>query len=485
MFGNMFKSTPVRSVDVGSGTDEDVLAGEQIGENTAMQLLEDMTEATGDVERSLPASHSTPKTSPPPVPSTSPVQGYQQPDDPLNIRGAGVASSSSRIDPLVVENSASMSAGQRADDGLDDLERKMDELLRRHEDLHVRFTSAPTIIDYAGATSRPASPPKVLPVPTPYPSRTYSSEDRESARAEGARRYQSFLEDFSLGDRTATAATPVIHCVIKPKKFDGTNWPGYRLHFMSCAQANGWAPQQSALVLKACLNENAALFLRRNLRRQDATLEEIFQCLDERYCAPGPEYVLRGKLRRLTQRPDQSVSSYQLELMALMANRADVEESAWAVEQFIYGLNDTYMQKYVAKRCPADLHDALTYAKAYEEMNSWLKGEPKKVNKRVCAVTAVTDQAAAAVVNAADPDEPKDELTALREEMGALRSRMKYWRDQCWRGRGRGRGRGRHNGGHQRDGDQEHAESHPADQASGQPPASAAPAATAAPATQN
>ena len=74
----MFKSTPARSVDVGSWTDEDVLAGEQIGENTAMQLLEDMTEATGDVERSSPASHSTPKTSPQLVQATSPVQGYQQ-----------------------------------------------------------------------------------------------------------------------------------------------------------------------------------------------------------------------------------------------------------------------------------------------------------------------------------------------------------------------------------------------------------------------
>ena len=255
---------------------------------------------------------------------------------------------------------------------------------------------------------------------------------------------------------------------------------------MSCAQANGWAPQQSALVLKACLNENAALFLRRNLRRQDATLEEIFQCLDERYCAPGPEYVLRGKLRRLTQRPDQSVSSYQLELMGLMANRADVEESAWAVEQFIYGLNDTYMQKYVAKRCPADLHDALTYAKAYEEMNSWLKGETKKPSKRVCAVTAVAaDQPVAAAADPADPAEPTDELTALREEMGALRSRMKYWRDQCWRGRGRGRGRGRHNGGYRRDGEQDQAEAHPADQAPSPPPAGAAAAATAAPAAQN
>ena len=81
-----------------------------------------------------------------------------------------------------------------------------------------------------------------------------------------------------------------------PKKFTGTNWPGYRLHFLSVAHANGWRPDESVRVLKACLNEDAALVLKRSLCHKDATLEQIFKCVDERYLVSGPEYVLRGKI---------------------------------------------------------------------------------------------------------------------------------------------------------------------------------------------
>ena len=491
MFGSMFKSTPARGAEAGSRADEEVVAGAEVSDETARRLLEEL-DSNEETTRSPPASHSTPRTSPHSVQEPPEAQqGYQQPDDPLGIRGGGGVVDRRSIEPVVVDHSACMSAGQRAETYHEELESKMDELLRRQEELHVRFAAATSIIDYDnGSATRPVTPLKRVMVPTPYPSRTPSrcAEEKEFARAEGARRYQSFLDDFSLTNNTA-ASKPDIHCVIKPRKFDGKNWPGYRLHFMSCAQANGWAASQSAMVLKACLNEETALNLRRNLRCKDASLEEIFQCLDEIHCAPGPEFVLRGKLRRLMQRPDQSVHSYQVELKALLAHQADPEESAGAVEQFIFGLNDPYMQKYVAKRCPADLHDALQYARSYEEMNSWLQGGHKKTSKRVSAVTATSDRPAiAAADDVNDAAEPTDELTALREELGVLRSKMKYWRDQCKRGgggRGRGRGRGRGYGGNREAGDQEQDVSQQAGPSAAPPPAVAVSAVTAAPAAQN
>ena len=158
---------------------------------------------------------------------------------------------------------------------------------------------------------------QATPMPRRYRSSTGSCSDDCA--------YRSFIEDFSLLSGTDADDTPSPKCLVKPKKFTGVNWPGDRLHFLSVAQANGWNPAESARVLKACLNEDAALVLRRSLRHKDATLEQIFRCLDERYLVSGPDYVLRGKIRRTVQKHDQSVDAFQVELMALMANRADAE----------------------------------------------------------------------------------------------------------------------------------------------------------------
>ena len=61
--------------------------------------------------------------------------------------------------------------------------------------------------------------------------------------------------------------------------------------------------------------------------------------------------------------------------------------SPMVLEQFIYGLSDVRMQKYVAKRTPCDLHDALILAKEYQETNYWLDSSAKRSHKRVGAVT--------------------------------------------------------------------------------------------------
>ena len=224
---------------------------------------------------------------------------------------------------------------------------------------------------------------QATPMPKRYRGSTGSSDDSA---------YRSFLEDFSLMSGTDTEDSPVSKCHVKPTKFTGTNWPGYRLHFLSVVQANCWNTAEAARVLKACLNEDAALVLKRSLRHKDATLEQIFRCLDERYLVSGPDYVLRGKIRRTVQKHDQTLDAYQVELMALLANRADAEDCPMVLEQFIYGLHDARMQKYVAKRSPRDLHDALILAKEFQETSQWMDSANKRSHKRVGAITAAAPQ---------------------------------------------------------------------------------------------
>ena len=187
---------------------------------------------------------------------------------------------------------------------------------------------------------------------------------------------------------SASHHSPVSRCVFRPKKFNGKNWVGYKWHFLHVAQVNGWSPQEAARMLKACLSDSVALLLRKSLRREDATLSDLFRALDERYDVPGPDYVLKGKVRRTLQQPGQSVDDYQTELIKVLSGRLDAEDSEAGLEQFIYGLNDPKMQKHVGKRRPADLHDALRIAREYEETSSWVASATRTAHKRIGLIAA-------------------------------------------------------------------------------------------------
>ena len=207
-----------------------------------------------------------------------------------------------------------------------------------------------------------------------------------SLSSTGSSNYSSFVNDFSLSPGGGEMH-PVSRCTVKPKKFDGKNWAGYKLHFLWVAQANCWNQNEAARVLKSSLDDDVAMMLRRRLRRGDATLEDIFAALDARFNVPGPDYVLRSKVRRTTQKPNQTVAQFQRELMRVLACRVDAEESPEALEQFVYGMIDPKMQKYVAKRQPEDIHEALLYAREYEETTAWMGSATRSITKRIAMVS--------------------------------------------------------------------------------------------------
>lgn len=262
---------------------------------------------------------------------------------------------------------------------------------------------APTdIVDYTPSPVTPLRPilkrqPRVYGNQTPYWSAQCHDVSSDSGypqtspsfNSTGNSNYSSFVSDFSLSPG-GTQMSPVSRCTVKPKKFDGKNWSGYKLHFLSVAQANCWNQNEAARVLKSSLDDDVAMMLRRRLRRGDATLEDVFAALDDRFNVPGPDYVLRSRVRRTIQKPNQPVIQFQKELMRVLACRVDAEESPEALEQFVHGLVDPKMQKYVAKRQPDDIHEALLYAREYEETNAWMNSANRSATKRISLVSVAS-----------------------------------------------------------------------------------------------
>ena len=249
-----------------------------------------------------------------------------------------------------------------------------------------------------------------------------------------------------LLNTTGNTTVPVARCVLRPKKFKGKNWNGYKWHFLAVAQVNGWSPEEAARMLKACLDDSVALVLKRALRQDDVTIHALFKALDERYNVPGPDYVLKGKVRRTMQRPGQTVDQYQMELVKVLSGRLDTDESEVALEQFIFGLSDPRMAKYVAKRYPDDLHDALKFAREYEETSTWMGNVGR--SKRIGYVGAeanneppTTRQDTARQSSTTQTQSASEQMAALIKRVDELSARGQQYRHNDGRGRGNFSGR--------------------------------------------
>ena len=104
------------------------------------------------------------------------------------------------------------------------------------------------IVDYSQS---PVTPPILKRQPRVYGNQTpylgaqchYGCSDSgypqtsPSLNSTGNSNYSSYVSDFSLSPG-GTQLSPVSRCTVKPKKFDGKNRSGYKMHFLSVAQAN-------------------------------------------------------------------------------------------------------------------------------------------------------------------------------------------------------------------------------------------------------
>ena len=160
--------------------------------------------------------------------------------------------------------------------------------------------------------------------------------------------------------------------VLQPQKYDGEGcWSSYKLHFLSCADSNGWTESERCSYLKARLTGRAALVL---AQANKWNLQMLLQALDTRFGVAAPDYVIKGKIRRLVQLENQTLNDYAETLVRAITNRPETEvaERKAILEQFKFGIRDIHVKHYVCKREPVNLKDALKHANDCVAIDNWL-----------------------------------------------------------------------------------------------------------------
>ena len=160
--------------------------------------------------------------------------------------------------------------------------------------------------------------------------------------------------------------------ISKLRYFDGKDWEAYKLHFLSCQRSNRWSDDEAADILTSHLIGDAAFALT-HVPSQERTLAALLNVLDERYDLVGPDYIIKGKLRRTVQKNSQSLQTFADTIMRVTWSSYGEQGAAMALEQFIQGLLDPRMQKHVAKKQPTSLPEALSIARQFEETESWVQ----------------------------------------------------------------------------------------------------------------
>ena len=238
-------------------------------------------------------------------------------------------------------------------------------------------------VRFAEETNRPSRPRSPFDIDSPYQHR---QNDSVVSTWEGSQGQTPNKSGYSTS-RSASPVTPPTsrRYISKPRNFDGTNWASYRLHFMSCVRSNNWREPDAAQILTAHLSGEAA-FVLTSRHADEWTLEELLRVLDARYEVAGPDYIVRGKLRRTNQRPGEALQHFADSIMKITWSRYGINGADLAREQFIFGLCDSRMQKHVAKRVPDSLEAALLIARQYEETDRWVQSSQRK-DRRVARVT--------------------------------------------------------------------------------------------------
>ena len=133
--------------------------------------------------------------------------------------------------------------------------------------------------------------------------------------------------------------------------------------------ANEWSDEQCAKYLAACLVGDAAHTL---ALRDDYmwTFGELFEALDERYGQTGSQFLVRSKLRRIKQAPNQGLQSLADEIVKLVrvCAHSQREHDRLAVDSFIEALNDSEVRRHLLEDEPINIQGALRRAKRFYDI---------------------------------------------------------------------------------------------------------------------
>ena len=158
---------------------------------------------------------------------------------------------------------------------------------------------------------------------------------------------------------------------VKPAKFNGENWEAYKLQFESCARANKWGPEECGRYLAASLVGNAAYTL---AMKDDGewSFRDLWDALEERYGQPSSEFLIRNKLRKVRQQPNQPLQALADDILQLVkgCSSSQLERDRLAVDAFIEALGDVDVRRYLLENEPYNIQDALRKARKFNDIKS-------------------------------------------------------------------------------------------------------------------
>ncbi|KAJ8708796.1 hypothetical protein PYW08_016128 [Mythimna loreyi] len=168
----------------------------------------------------------------------------------------------------------------------------------------------------------------------------------------------------------AVGSSSHTHCTSAAKfdvpRFDGTSsWTAFKYQFETLVKTNRWDDEQSFAALTLALRGDALLVLE-NLPSDGRTLERLMEGLDTRYGDKHLEHVFRAQLRERTQKPNESLQQWGVEVERLV-RRAYVSMTpetveVYLVQAFIDGLRDTEVRATVRLGHHQTLKSAMAHA---------------------------------------------------------------------------------------------------------------------------
>ncbi|KAJ8737601.1 hypothetical protein PYW08_000196 [Mythimna loreyi] len=168
----------------------------------------------------------------------------------------------------------------------------------------------------------------------------------------------------------AISSSAHTHCTSAAKfdvpRFDGTSsWTAFKYQFETLVKTNRWDDEQSFAALTLALRGDALLVLE-NLPSDGRTLERLMEGLDTRYGDKHLEHVFRAQLRERTQKPNESLQQWGVEVERLV-RRAYVSMTpetveVYLVQAFIDGLRDTEVRATVRLGHHQTLKSAMAHA---------------------------------------------------------------------------------------------------------------------------
>ena len=216
----------------------------------------------------------------------------------------------------------------------------------------------------------------------------------------------------------------------EPDKYDGekVEWQDFIVHFETVATWNGWTDLEKGLQLATCLRGKAQKVLSELKPSQKSDYHTLTSVLAERFNPPHRENVFRATLRQTKRLPKESLMDFGREVSRL-AHKAYPKFPYEALdqvsrEQFVRGLSDVDMKRYVDLQNPSSLEEAISLATQFESFD--IREGHSPVAER--GETRPSRGRSAHVQAEVHPVEKKDkctneELASLREQIEALIAR--------------------------------------------------------------